>query len=362
MESRSTFLRQGARLPLLLALGMSLGFLVLLLPGGRFPKVEPIALAKQDDGYDIELQKGLDLLRRRKYEDALKSFKRANEMIGKKSAECFYGMAQAYYGLEAYKNVAESCAKTIELAGSDDKLRVQAYNLIGLALQSQAESKDLKKLREAEAVFLQGLALEVDHPILSYNLGYVLLQQSRDPEGIAELEKYLKLVPEGEFADQARKLIENPRRAREPFAPDFSITTAAGEYISLEELRGKVVVLDFWGTWCPPCVASVPALRSLNKRFSKEPSFVMIAVSCNDEEETWRDFTEKNKMTWAQYRDRDQRVQRAFKVNRFPTYIVIDHEGIIRFRTSGNSWERSAYLEDAIKKAVKVVAKGEETN
>ena len=84
---------------------------------------------------------------------------------------------------------------------------------------------------------------------------------------------------------------------------------------------------------------------------------MMIGVSCNDEEETWREFTAKNKMIWPQYRDKDRRIQRAFRVDRFPTYIVIDHEGILRFRTSGSSWERSAFLDDAIKKYVKMVAK-----
>lgn len=324
---------------------------------------ERIARAQQDDeAYDIELQKGLDLLRRRKYEDALKSFKRANEMRAKASPECFFGMAQAYFGLEAYKNVLENCDKTIELGGNNNGLRAQAYNLKGLALRAQAENKDQKKLREAETIFREGLALNVVHPILSYNLGVVLLQQSRDPEGITELEKYVKLVPEGNFAEQARKMIENPRRAREAYAPDFSIVTAAGEHITLDDLRGKVVVLDFWGTWCPPCVASVPSLRSLNKRYTKEPSFVLIGVSSDADEETWRKFTTENKMVWPQYWDRDRRIHRAFNVNAFPTYIVIDHEGIVRFRTSGSSWERSAFLDDAIKKQVKIVAKAENAN
>ena len=76
-----------------------------------------IAQAQSNDGgYETEMNKGLDLLRRHRYEDALKSFKHANELRDKKCAECFYGMAQAYQGLQAYKNVVESCDKMIELA------------------------------------------------------------------------------------------------------------------------------------------------------------------------------------------------------------------------------------------------------
>lgn len=65
------------------------------------------------------------------------------------------------------------------------------------------------------------------------------------------------------------KLIENPRRDRETFAADFSITTSDGEYLASEDLRGKVVLLDFWATWCGPRVASVPSLRTLYKSFRK---------------------------------------------------------------------------------------------
>lgn len=311
--------------------------------------------------YDTEFQKGLDLLRRKRYDDALKSFKRANEMRNKQSAECFYGMARAYLGLEAYKNVAESCDRIIEFSGSDTKLQAQAYNLKGIALQTQAEGKDQKKLQDAEANFRQGLALGTDLPILRYNLGYTLLQENRDPEGIAELKKYVELVPEGESAELALKAIENPRRARESYAPDFSLTTSEGEYLSLDELRGKVVLLDFWGAWCPPCVASVPALRDLHKRYAKERSFVMISVSSDGIEEKWKDFILKNQMDWPQYLDRGHKVQQAFGVHAFPSYVLIDHEGIVRYRTVTTSWERTGDLDSAIKKEIKIIAKSSPT-
>jgi len=307
--------------------------------------------------YDDEVQKGTEFLRRRRYEDALKSFKRANELRDKKSAECFYGMAQAYQGLEAYKNVLESCDKVIELAGNEAQLRASAYNLKGLAIQSQSQGKDQKKLQEAESAFRQGLALDGSPPIIRYNLGIVLMQQNRDAEGITELQKYVELQPRAANVEAARRMIENPRRSREAYAPDFSLTTSEGEFIESEDLRGKVVVLDFWGTWCPPCVASLPSLRSLQKRYAKEPAFMMIAISSDAEEQTWRDFIVKEKMIWPQYRDRDHKLQLAFEVSRFPTYIVLDHEGIVRYRSIGMSLERAESLDEAVHKQLKIVAK-----
>jgi peroxiredoxin/Tfp pilus assembly protein PilF len=319
-------------------------------------------VAQDDATYDTELQKAIEFLQRRKYDDAVKSFKRANDMCDKKSVEALYGLAQAYYGLDAFKNVVETADKALELALDDKHTRAQLYNLKGLAVQAQSELKNEKKLKEAEEIFREGLALSAQVPTLSYNLGVVLLQQKRDEEGVAELMRYVKLAPRGEFAEQAKKMIENPRRAREAFAPDFSFVTAEGEHITLEDLRGKVVVLDFWGTWCPPCVASLPALRSLHKRYTKESSFMLIGISSDRDEEVWKEFTAKEKMVWPQYRDRDRKIQAAFRVNAFPTYIIIDHEGIVRYRSSGMSWEHSADLNNAIKKHMKVVAKESSEN
>src|SRR5262249_18632423 len=159
----------------------------------------------------------------------------------------------------------------------------------------------------------------------------------RDADGAGELKEYVRLAPDAYNAADARKMIDNPRRAREPFAPDFSLTTSEGQNMSLDELKGKVVLLDFWGTWCPPCVESVPTLRELNKRLAKETSFVMISVSSDGQEEKWKDFIVKERMIWPQYLDRDRNVIRAFHVSVYPTYVLLDPEGVIRFRVTGSN-------------------------
>lgn len=84
---------------------------------------------------------------------------------------------------------------------------------------------------------------------------------------------------------------------------------------------------------------------------------MLIGISSDGDEDEWREFTEKNKMVWPQYRDRDRRIHRAFGIRAFPTYVLIDHEGIVRYVSTGASWERSADLHQAIQKQVKIVAK-----
>jgi peroxiredoxin len=248
----------------------------------------------------------------------------------------------------------------IEFAGSDKQLLVKAYNNKGLALQAQADKKDQKKLQAAEAVFRQALAIDNARPIIHYNLGVVLMQLNRDEEGAVEIKQYMKTEPRGSYAETARRLVENPRRSRENYAPDFSFTSLQGEYIALDDLKGKVVLLDFWGTWCPPCVESVPELRNLYKRYSKEGTFTIIGISSDNDDQEWRDFTAKNKMVWPQYRDENHQILRAYGIRAFPTYILIDHEGIVRFSSIGLSWQRAASLDMAIEKQVKIVAKSKE--
>ncbi len=321
--------------------------------------------AQQPNGgtYDEEIQAGNLFMRQRKYEDALKAFKRANDLKGKASAEAYWMMANAYMGLEAYKNVAQSADKVVEFGANDVALQAQAHNLKAIAIQKQSDAgKDQKKLQEAEAALRLAVTAKADYAEPHYNLGVVLLQQNRDPEGIVSLKKYLELAPDQFFSADARKIIENPRRAREPFAPDFSVTTSAGEFISLDDLKGKVVLLDFWATWCGPCVTALPSLRNLNKKFTKTEKFVLLGISTDHDEDKWSSFIVKQEMIWPQFLDRERAVQRAFRVNKFPTYVVLDHEGVIRYRSTGASFEKEAELANTIDKQIKILQKAAPSN
>src|SRR5207248_2975337 len=111
-------------------------------------------------------------------------------------------------------------------------------------------------------------------------------------------------APTGPGTDYARKLIENPKRARGAYAPDFQVVTQTGDSLSSQSLAGKIVVLDFWATWCPPCRASLPELKELTKKYSSS-NVVLLSLSADDNEIAWRDFISKKQMNWPQYWDKD---------------------------------------------------------
>lgn len=307
--------------------------------------------AKADDE---SLGKARAALRARDYDAAVKHFKRAAKDAGGDCADCYWGLAQAYNGLGATKNVIESCDRLLA-SNPDGSLRARALNLKGVALSSKAGSK-LDKLQEAERELRAALTADEDLAEVHYNLGTVLFRQNRDEEGKAALKAFLDSDPDEELAEDAQAMIDNPRRAREPFFPNFAAVTKDGEHMTMEDLSGKVVIFDFWATWCPPCVESVPDLRRLHKRFAEDPRVVLISVSVDDDEQKWSNFLAQNQMAWTQIRDEHNRFTRKFMTRdglAIPTYMVVDGEGLIRYRSTGAQQFTVAFLVDEVKKVLK---------
>ena len=199
--------------------------------------------------------------------------------------------------------------------------------------------------------FQKVLALNDTDPIVSYNLGVALLRLNKDAEGIHELQMFVARAGRTAEADVARRMIDEPRRARENFAPPFSITTKNGEYITLDDLKGKVILLDFWGTWCGPCREATPSLVRYSTRHSSE-KFVMIGIAVSESsEQGWREYIEKNKMNWPQYLDTTRKIASLFNITSYPTYITIDAEGIVRDRRSGWGTAQMDNIDEQVRRA-----------
>ncbi|HWQ03173.1 MAG TPA: redoxin domain-containing protein [Candidatus Nitrosotenuis sp.] len=309
-------------------------------------------LHAQEGDWQQELAQGDRFYAQRKYEDALKSYKRAYALSGEKCVDCLWGQAQSFFHLGAHKNVAETCDRVVAASSANASLAAQALNLKGVALTELSEGKDENKMRTAETALRRALELNPELHIARFNLGHNLLKQKRDVDGVEFLQDYLKRSPNGARAADARSFIENPRRAREPYAPDFSLTTLGGEYLTRDELYGKVVMLDFWFTTCPPCVASIPALQRLVKKFEKD-NFMLISISTDGDDSEWRAFIEKNKMNWHHTRDVSRKIINAFEIRGYPTYILLDHEGIVRYRSLGYSPYKDGQVEETIRKWLK---------
>jgi thiol-disulfide isomerase/thioredoxin len=290
---------------------------------------------------------------KKKFDLALDAYHKADKLSHHTSALCYLKIASVERKLGDFSSALDNAKHAVKAAGEDKTLAIQAH-LVRATLLTQMSGKPTdKKLKEAEAEIRQALALDPAQPRAHFDLGVVLLKQERDAEGLAELNAFVS-SPGGNAATvaKARRFIASPIRAREPFAPDFSFVTHENKVVSNASLRGKVALLDFWGTWCPPCRASVPTLRNLQEKFTGK-DFQLVSISSDGDEDVWRTFVEAQHMDWAEYIDLSGTVQEAFGIDSFPTYLVLDKDGVVRFRQSGFGMSTQEDLENAVSKALK---------
>jgi len=284
-------------------------------------------------------------------EEAVKLLKKAIKQDDK-CIGCWVDIVEPYRKLGAYKDAANAGQKIVELA-TDDQARARGHFEIGWSYSLEGDAqKKASKYPDAEKELREALKL-VDSPVMHLALGKVLLKEMKDPEGIDELKHALAMNLRPASKREAELLIENPRRAREPFMPEFIVTTLDGRTITNEDLVGKIVVFDFWGTWCPPCVASVGEMRSLAAHFKNEPGVVIISISTDTDGDKLRAFVEKQKMEWTQAWDHNRGVTLAFGVNSFPTYLVVDRDGVMRKVEHGGGGNQVGMVEEQVKKLLK---------
>ena len=120
-------------------------------------------------------------------------------------------------------------------------------------------------------------------------------------------------------------------------APMFRLPAVAGPEVALEGFRGKVVVLNFWATWCPPCVAEMPSLERLHRQTSGD-GVVVLTVSVDQDDEALRSFREKLGLTLPVLRDPDERVSMGlYRVTGYPETFIIDSEGNLRDHVVGET-------------------------
>jgi len=127
-------------------------------------------------------------------------------------------------------------------------------------------------------------------------------------------------------------------------APDFSLKTINNTTVRLSDYRGKVVFLNFWATWCPPCRMELPAMEKLYEKLKNQP-FIIIAVNIdNGDPGAVKNFVQSMNLTFPVLLD-DGNVSKMYNVNAIPTTFIIRKNGTIDTIVNGaRPWDDPAYI------------------
>ncbi len=123
--------------------------------------------------------------------------------------------------------------------------------------------------------------------------------------------------------------------AAEPvLAPDFALKADSGRNLRLREMRGQVVMLNFWATWCGPCREEMPKLEQLHRKYGKT-GFVLLGINIDDKPANAVGMAKKLGVTFPILFDKDKQVSKLYKVDAMPSTLLIDRDGKTRYLHRG---------------------------
>lgn len=285
------------------------------------PALEP------GDEYQKAFTNARVLLRQGRPDEAISEFRRAAKLRDDKCAECFAFIGQINFQIQNYKEAAVAFRQAAALKPANE---AEMYNALGVVLYMQ---DDKKVLDEAATVLKRSIELSGGHVVKAYHhLGLVLIKAGKTEEGIAALKSYLAASPDAYDAGQIRLIIANPKLAGERVALPFKVNSSTGEELSLERFKGKVVLLDFWASWCGPCREDMPYVRDIWKKYSRE-GFVIIGINLDSNRNSFDNYMKREEISWPQYYDGrgwNNQISRLYGVSSIPHTVLIDQDGIIR--------------------------------
>ena len=218
-----------------------------------------------------------------------------------------------------------------------NSLMFQAY---GLSMSAKNEAMAARLEVELLDTFKESVAQNPDDPT-SY---YIPLNIASTLASAGEFEKYEKVlalipsegVPEqvGGMIDNVRAMVEGERakfdRIGKPV--DLAFTAIDGREVDLSQLKGKVVLLDFWATWCGPCIVALPKVKVAYEKYHSK-GFEIVGISLDEELDSLKQFIAKQDMPWPQYYDGkgwSNDIARRFGISAIPAMWLIDREGNLR--------------------------------
>ena len=193
---------------------------------------------------------------------------------------------------------------------------------------------------DASAMLLSDLGSDAEH----IKEGAALLTERARGSVAANMYKGILAAVEKEKAGQA---IQEGLESQ--MAPDFTLMDINGKPLALSSLRGKWVILDFWGSWCSWCIKGMPKMKEYYAKYAGQ--LEILGVDCNDTVEKWKNAVAKHEIPWLHvYWDKEKgdNPVELYGVQGFPTKVVIDPEGKVAKIIVGESSDFYDYLDEVL--------------
>ena len=294
-------------------------------------------------------EKGLQNVKEHKTDFALDQFKKADKQDGGHCKTCQRQMVK--YGLELGEwKTAELAATEMIADAREPRDAALAHYQYAVVLVNEGKQKHKEDIfSRAHEELVKALAAFSNFPDAVYMDGVALAGMGQDDAAKKRFEEFVKERPADDPQRQrAARYISRPELVRAKMVPPFSVTTVEGKKISMDDLQGKVVLMDFWATWCGPCREALPHIQQVAKKFKDEP-LVILSVSLDTDEPAWKEFIGKHEMSWPQYRDGGFTgpIAKMFGVRAIPHTFTIDADGVLQEEHIGD-----ASIEGKLKKLI----------
>jgi thiol-disulfide isomerase/thioredoxin len=298
-------------------------------------------------------------LEEHKYAPALDDFRKADSQDGGRCVPC---ELQAFKVARQMQDFTTARAETALLLDhiTDPDEKAEVHFMAGDVCLSEGGYRIFEKpFQDADSEFQAALQLQPGKQDCVYEDGIALAHLHRYDQARERFEQYMKAAsPRGLEYKRAKLFAAQPELARKRVAPNFHVVGLDGKTISMENLAGEVVLIDFWATWCGPCKNALPHLREIAQKFEGQP-LAVISISLDADESAWKSFVAKNGMTWAQFRDGgfDGPMATQFNVKAIPTTFSIDADGFVQDRQVGDG-----NIEQILKKLIAQVSETSRSN
>lgn len=246
-----------------------------------------------------------------------------------------------YAGTKFYKEFAEM-KEALEKGQTELEAYIQSLNA---RMEKGEKQEDLMKEYQEKAPALQAKASVAykdfikAHP--NYEANAIIVNSL---ETLEEMEEAAKMMSEGvregrmkEYYMASINQLKAQKEAEEHaakmqaagvVAPDFTLNDLNGKPFKMSSLKGKYVVLDFWGSWCGWCIKGFPKMKEYYQKYKGK--FEILGIDCNDTPEKWKAAVKKHELPWLNvYNPRESKVLSDYAIQGFPTKIIVGPDGKI---------------------------------